>query len=124
MYAYVNGVNLYFDVVGAGTTAVSGALDEKPVMFALHGGPGCDHTYYRPWLDPLGEQVQLVFLDHRGNGRSERTDTSSYTIEQMADDVEGLRNYLGMDKVIVHGHSFGGMVAQVYALRHPNPSNP
>jgi proline iminopeptidase len=119
MYAHVNGVELFFDVEGAGFVAEGTTYREKPVMFVLHGGPGCDHTYFRPWLHPLAEQVQLVFIDHRGNGRSSRTDLASYTIEQMADDVEALRTYLGLGPVLVLGQSFGGMVAQVFATRYP-----
>jgi proline iminopeptidase len=119
MYAHVNGVDLFFDVEGAGYVTDGTAYRERPVMLVLHGGPGCDHTYFRPWLHPLAEHVQLVFVDHRGNGRSSRTDEATYTIEQMADDVEALRQYLGLGQVLVLGQSFGGMVAQVYATRHP-----
>jgi proline iminopeptidase len=119
MYAHVNGVDLFFDVEGAGYVPEGATYREKPVMFVLHGGPGCDHTYFRPWLHPLAEHVQLVFLDHRGNGRSSRTDEATYTIEQMADDVEALRQYLGLGRILVLGQSFGGMVAQVYVTRYP-----
>jgi proline iminopeptidase len=119
MYAHVNGVDLFFDVEGSGFVADGTTYREKPVMFVLHGGPGCDHTYFRPWLHPLAEHVQLVFVDHRGNGRSSRTDETTYTIEQMADDVEALRHHLGLGQVLVLGQSFGGMVAQVYATRYP-----
>lgn len=119
MYASINGVNLFFDVQGAGFTYEGTTVREKPVMFVLHGGPGCDHTYFRPFLHPLAEQVQLVFIDHRGNGRSTRTDEATYTIEQMADDAEGLRQHLGLGPVLLLGQSFGGMVAQVFATRYP-----
>jgi proline iminopeptidase len=119
MYAHVNGVDLFFDIEGSGYVAEGTTYREKPVLFVLHGGPGCDHTYFRPWLHPLADQVQLVFIDHRGNGRSSRTDETTYTIEQMADDVEALRTHLGLGPVLVLGQSFGGMVAQVYATRYP-----
>jgi proline iminopeptidase len=119
MYAHVNGVDLFFDIEGSGYVADGTTYREKPVLFVLHGGPGCDHTYFRPWLHPLADQVQLVFIDHRGNGRSSRTDETTYTIEQMADDVEALRTHLGLGPVLVLGQSFGGMVAQVYATRYP-----
>jgi proline iminopeptidase len=119
MYAHVNGVDLFFDIEGSGWVAEGTTYREKPVMFVLHGGPGCDHTYFRPWLHPLAEQAQLVFIDHRGNGRSSRADETTYTIEQMADDVEALRTYLGLGPVLLLGQSFGGMVAQVFATRYP-----
>jgi proline iminopeptidase len=119
MFAHVNGIDLFFDIEGSGWVPEGTTYREKPVMFVLHGGPGCDHTYFRPWLHPLAEQAQLVFIDHRGNGRSSRTDETTYTIEQMADDVEALRTYLGLGPVLLLGQSFGGMVAQVFATRYP-----
>jgi proline iminopeptidase len=61
----------------------------------------------------------LIYVDHRGTGRSSRPPLETCTIEQMADDLEALRQYLGLGKVSVMGNSFGGMWGQVYALRHP-----
>lgn len=119
MYAHVNGVELFFDVEGGGYVPDGPAVKEKPTLFLLHGGPGCDHSYFKPWLTPLAEQYQLVLVDHRGNGRSGRVDERTYTIEQMADDLEALRHHLGLGQIAVLGHSFGGMVAQVFALRYP-----
>lgn len=119
MYAHVNGVDLFFDVEGGGYVPDGLVVTEKPTLVLLHGGPGCDHSYFKPWLLPLTEQAQLIFVDHRGNGRSGRVDEHTYTIEQMADDLEALRHHLGLGQIMVLGHSFGGMVAQVYALRHP-----
>lgn len=119
MYAHVNGVNLFFDVEGGGVVPSESGVTDKPVIFVHHGGPGCDHTYFRPWLDPLTKIAQLVYVDHRGTGRSEHAPLDTYTIEQMADDLEALRHHLGLGKVTILGHSFGGMVAQVFAVRHP-----
>jgi proline iminopeptidase len=119
MYAHVNGVDLFFDIEGGGYVPEGPTVVEKPTLVLLHGGPGCDHSYFKPWLLPLTDQVQLLLVDHRGNGRSGRVDERTYTIEQMADDLDTLRHYLGLGPLIVLGHSFGGMVAQVYALRHP-----
>lgn len=119
MYAHVNGVDLFFDIEGGGYVPDGPTVVEKPTLVLLHGGPGCDHSYFKPWLLPLTDQVQLLLVDHRGNGRSGRVDEKTYTIEQMADDLEALRHHLGLGPIIVLGHSFGGMVAQVYALRYP-----
>lgn len=119
MYAHVNGVDLFFDIEGGGYVPEGPTVVEKPTLVLLHGGPGCDHSYFKPWLLPLTDQVQLLLVDHRGNGRSGRVDERTYTIEQMADDLEALRHHLGLGPIMVLGHSFGGMVAQVYALRHP-----
>jgi proline iminopeptidase len=121
MYAQVNGIKIFFDIEGGGGLVPNGpVLEKRPTVLVLHGGPGCDHSYFKPWLSPLAEVCQLVYVDHRGNGRSDRTDQSTYTIEQMADDLEALRLQLGLGEVIVFGHSFGGMVAQTYALKYPD----
>lgn len=120
MKAHINGVDIFFDVVGSGLRPTPQGMVEKPVVFVHHGGPGCDHTLFRPYLDDLAETAQLVFVDHRGTGRSGRAENATYTIEQMADDLEALRHHLGVEKPMLIGHSFGGMVAQVYAQRYPN----
>ena len=47
--------------------------DGFPVI-VLHGGPGLDHTSFRPYLDPLGDEFRLLYVDERGQGRSERVE--------------------------------------------------
>ena len=120
MRARVNGTELFFDVEGSKLVPDGTTMREQPVCLVLHGGPGMDHTYFRPWLSPLAAQMQLVYVDHRGNGRSARMPNEAYTIENMADDLEQLRLYLGLEQPIVMGNSFGGMLAQVYATRYPH----
>jgi pimeloyl-ACP methyl ester carboxylesterase len=46
-------------------------MREKPTLLMLHGGPGADHSIYRPAYSALADIAQIVYLDHRGNGRSE-----------------------------------------------------
>lgn len=120
MRAAVNGVDLYFDVHGAGLRPDGERLVDTPAVLVLHGGPGLDHTALVPWLAPLTTVCQLVYVDHRGNGRSSRPPLGACTLEAMADDVEGLRRHLGLRDVTVLGVSFGGMVALTHALRHPD----
>jgi proline iminopeptidase len=117
--AKVNGTELFFDVEGPGLVPHGPTMVEHQACLVLHGGPGMDHTYFRPWLTPLADSLQLIYVDHRGNGRSLRMANEEYTIEHMADDLEQLRLYLGLEQPIVLGSSFGGMLAQVYATRHP-----
>jgi proline iminopeptidase len=119
MYAAVNGIRLFFDVEGTGLATAGTAMVPKEPCFVLHGGPGLDHSYFRPWLSPLADTLQLIYVDHRGTGRSDRVPLETCTIEQMADDVEALRQYLGLDKVVVFGNSFGGFWGLTYAIRHP-----
>ena len=71
-------------------------------------------------LEPLSEHVGLVYYDHRGNGRSARPPVETMTMEQLADDAASLATSLGSQKVVVFGHSYGGFIAQEFALRHPD----
>lgn len=119
MRARVNGVELFFDVHGSSLRADGARLVEKPVVIALHGGPGLDHSMFVPWLLPLTDIAQVICIDHRGNGRSSRPPVETCTLEAMADDIEALREHLGLGRVIVLGVSFGGMLALTYALAHP-----
>ncbi|RUS47284.1 alpha/beta fold hydrolase [Cohnella sp. AR92] len=119
MFAKINGTRIYFDIEGSGYVPRKDKMIHRPVLFAVHGGPGSDHSDFKPWLTPLTEHVQIVYLDQRCNGQSERVDPATCTLEQLADDIEELRRYLGFERISVLGHSFGGMVAQVYATRHP-----
>lgn len=88
-------------------------------FLVMHGGLGLDHTWLYPWLDPLGEQMRLVYYDHRGNGRSGRPPSETLTFEQFCSDADALRDYLGFERVGVMGHSYGGFIALEYALRYP-----
>jgi proline iminopeptidase len=118
MKANLNGVELYFDIEGSGLVVDGPALLELPTIVLLHGGPASDHTTLKPWFTPLSKVAQLVYLDHRGTGRSSEADPSTYRREQLADDLEALRQYLGLGQIGVLGHSYGGIIALTYALRH------
>ena len=74
MKAKIRGTEIYFDVEGAGLVADGNTLREKPVAFAIHGGPGSDHTGLRTGFSPLSDRMQIVYFDHRGSGRSVRGD--------------------------------------------------
>jgi len=117
--AKVNGTEIFFDVVGAGLRATPKAMVEKPVCVVLHGGPAGDHSSFRPWLDTISDDLQLIYVDHRGTGRSDRkVPFETCTTENIADDVDELRRMLGIDKWNVMGCSYGGTWALTYALRH------
>ena len=118
MKLHINGTELYFDVVGSGLDASTG-FGQKPTMILLHGGPGFDHSYLRPWLDPVSEVAQLVYVDQRGNGRSQRHSHEYYQLGIMADDIIQLCQALAIEHPIVLGQSFGGFVALSIAHRHP-----
>ncbi|HJQ60581.1 MAG TPA: alpha/beta hydrolase [Vineibacter sp.] len=119
MHVLVNGVRLYFDVEGAQLVPDGARMREKPTVLLLHGGPGFDHSIYKPAYSALADIAQVVFLDHRGNGRSEAGEPEMWTLAQWGDDVRSFCDVLGIAKPIVLGISFGGVVAMAYATRHP-----
>ena len=119
MFVRVNGARLFFDVEGAKYVPDGTTLREKPTLLLLHGGPGLDHSSWKPDFAQLSDLAQLIYLDHRGNGRSERGTPESWNLEQWADDVRGFCDALGIERPIVMGGSFGGFVAIAYAVRHP-----
>src|SRR4051812_27454025 len=119
MFISVNGVRLFFDVEGAKLVPDGPVMREKPVLLMLHGGPGFDHSIYRPAYSALADIAQIVYLDHRGNGRSEDGPREAWNLAQWGDDVRAFCEVLGIVDPIVLGASFGGMVALAYATRHP-----
>src|SRR5215216_2456626 len=101
---------LHVEVVGDGVPTL-----------VLHGGLGVDHTLYRASLDPLADELQLIYLDHLGNGRSARPDPATLTMAGWADDaLHAGRAVAGNAPLNVIGHSYGGFVAQELAIRHPH----
>ena len=119
MKIHVNGVNLYFDVDGLGLVHRGNAMHQRPTVVALHGGPGVDHVGLKRQLAPLTQVAQVVWLDHRGNGRSDRASPETWNLATWGDDVRAFCDALGIEKPVVVGVSFGGFVAQAYATRYP-----
>jgi proline iminopeptidase len=103
-----HGVLVYYKIIGHGA----------PLMI-VHGGPGASHDYLLPYLLPLARNNQLIFIDERGSGRSEKLeDVSQYTVENMVEDVEAVRQALHLGKISLLGHSYGGVLAQAYAFKY------
>ena len=119
MRAALRGTELYFDVEGAGLVPAGAAMRERPVALVIHGGPGSDHSGFKPALSPLSGHMQLVYFDHRGQGRSARGDPALYTLDENVEDMEALRRHLGLGPVVSIGTSYGGMVAMAHAARYP-----
>ncbi len=113
------GVRLFFDVQGCSHVPGDGRLDRRPTLILLHGGPGSDHSVYKPVLLPLADRMQVVFYDHRGMGRSDRGSADQWNLDVWADDVVRLCDALSIVDPFVLGASFGGMVAMRYLARHP-----
>jgi proline iminopeptidase len=115
----VNGVRLFFDVEGAKLVPDGPAMREKPTLILLHGGPGADHSIYKPDYSQFADIAQVIYLDHRGNGRSDREPREAWNPAQWGDDVFEFCCALEIERPIVLGESFGGYVAISYATRHP-----
>ena len=118
MHIRVNGVRLFVDIEGAGLIADGPEMRQKPTLILLHGGPGADHSIYKPAFSQLNDIAQIHYLDHRGNGRSDDSDAAHWNLDQWADDLQGLITALGIQKPIIYGASFGGFVAQAHATKH------
>lgn len=119
MRVKVGDIRLFFDVEGAKLRPDGAKMREAPTVVLLHGGPGFDHSNFKPDFSRLTEIAQVVYLDHRGNGRSDRGDRSKWNLAQWGDDVRAFCEALEIERPIVMGVSFGGMVAMSYATRHP-----
>jgi proline iminopeptidase len=99
-----DGYNLNVEEVGSGFP-----------LIVLHGGPGMDHSMFRPYLDPLGDDYRVLYVDERGQGRSERVDPATLSLEVFARDVDLLAEALGLDEFALYGHSFGAIIATWHA---------
>jgi proline iminopeptidase len=104
----VNGTTLYYHKRGEGNP-----------MYVLHGGPGLDHRYFGRSLTGLESYRELYYIDFRGHGKSSKADKKTYTFDTFTDDIDALRKALGHESIEILGHSMGGFIALLYALRYP-----
>jgi pimeloyl-ACP methyl ester carboxylesterase len=119
MRVSVGDVRLFFDIEGAHLVAQSDAMEARLSLLLLHGGPGADHTFFKPEFSAMADAAQVVYLDQRGSGRSDRGDREKWTWDQWADDIAGFCEAVDIDKPVLVGTSSGGMVALLCAIRHP-----
>ncbi len=106
----VEGAELYYRTMGVG----------EPIV-VVHGGPGLEHSYLLPGMEPLGETYQLVLYDQRGLGRSTGAlDSISISMDSYIADLEAIREVAGVERVNLLAHSWGSLPAIMYALRHPD----
>jgi pimeloyl-ACP methyl ester carboxylesterase len=108
--ARFDGVDLAFRIRGTG-----------PVVFVVSPGWGTGSSYLQKGFEFLQSRFRLVFVDTRGSGRSSRpVDASKMGSSDMADDLEALRNYLGLPTIRIIGHSNSGAIVLYYAERYPD----
>jgi pimeloyl-ACP methyl ester carboxylesterase len=116
-----DGVRLFFDVEGPKLVPHGPVMVERPTMLLLHGGPGFDHSLFKPWWSVFADTHQVIYLDQRGHGRSDqRDDPAGWNLTTWADDVVRFCDALDIERPVVFGNSFGGTVAMLYAARHPD----
>ena len=118
MFVSIGDVRLYFDVDGPALVPDGPGMVERPTIVALHGGPGADHSMFKPVLAPAAAFAQVVYLDQRGSGRSDRSGPDQWTWERWADDVAAFCDALGIKRPVLLGTSSGGWVALTAAIRH------
>jgi len=106
----INGNELEVEVFGA---------DDAPVLIAHHGAPGLgSRAETRTTFSPFADTFRVIVFDARGSGESGGTEP--YTHEQWAADVEGLRQWAGVERFVMAGGSYGGFISMEYAIRHPH----
>ncbi len=105
----VGGAELYVEVEGKGT----------PIVL-INGGPGGTHHYFHPWFSRAKKYARVVYYDQRGCGLSDfKPGDKGYSVEQAVGDLEAIRKALGFEKWVVLGYSYGGFLAQLYTILHP-----
>lgn len=108
-YKTINGTEIYYKKVGVG----------EPIII-VHGGPVLDHGYLAPYFKPLSKNFELVYYDQRLSGRSSAdTDSSEVRLKTFVEDIEALRKTLGLRKIHLIAHSWGGLLAMNYAIAYP-----
>jgi proline iminopeptidase len=111
----LNGTKLHF--------LVRGENPKNPYLLALHGGPGFSAHMFYPWGKSLEKRLNVVYLDQRGCGESERLTPETqktFTVKNLLADLEAVREFLKIKNWYVLGHSWGGMLGLEYAAMFPN----
>ena len=109
-YALVNGVNLCYEIHGDGE-----------IVLLIHG-LGTKKEAWIGQTEPLAKYFKIIRFDNRGAGKSDRPDTP-YTMEVFADDINGLMDFLDIEKCHIIGWSLGGMIVQNFILKYPQRVN-
>lgn len=105
----INGTQLYVKIIGEG----------DPII-VIHGGPGLNHQYLEPYLDPLAKHHTLIYFDQRSSGASGLCEKENMTIDNFVEDIEGIRKAFDLGKVTLFAHSWGGILASAYAVKYPD----
>ncbi|MHA1273430.1 MAG: alpha/beta fold hydrolase [Promethearchaeota archaeon] len=107
-FADVNGIKIFYEI--------HGEQNDEPLIL-VHGF-GASRLVWRAQVKPLSEHFKVIIFDNRGAGKSDRPN-EPYTMEMFADDLNGLMEYLKIDKANILGWSLGGMIVQTFAIKYP-----
>ncbi|MBC7362929.1 MAG: alpha/beta hydrolase [Candidatus Aminicenantes bacterium] len=89
-----------------------------PVVL-IHGGPGATHHYFHPALSQAKDFARIIYYDQRGCGLSDYVAGGGYSVAQAVEDLDSLRKALKIEKWVLFEHSYGGLLAQCYAIKYP-----
>ena len=105
----IGGASLYVEEEGTGVPLV-----------LINGGPGGTHHYFHPWFSRASEYARVIYYDQRGTGMSDfEPGEEGYSVEQAVEDLDRMREALGINTWVMLGYSYGGFLAQYYATTHP-----
>jgi proline iminopeptidase len=93
---------------------------EKPTLLLLHGGPGFDHSIFKPAFGSLSDVAQVIYIDLLGQGRSDPSGREHWKLDRWVDDIALFCDALEIKRPIILGVSLGGFVAYGLAARHPD----
>lgn len=121
MRVSVGDVRLFFDVDGAKLRPSEAGLEERPTVIILHAGPGLDHAPYKETLGPrLVDVAQVVYLDQRGHGRSDRSEPERWNLTTWATDLMRFCERLSIVRPVLLGQGWGAMIAVRAAALWPD----
>lgn len=121
MYIDIGDTKLFFEVYGSKLVPAGAETVVKPTVIFLHGGVGFfDHTVYVDFWSQFADVAEVIFLDHRGGGRSHCDDQSTWNLKQWGDDIYQFCQKLHIEKPILAGISFGGMAAMSCVIQYPD----
>jgi pimeloyl-ACP methyl ester carboxylesterase len=119
MRVKLDGERFFFDVDGAKLRPNGPWLEEVPTVVLLPPGPGADHSTYKDVLGPrLAQIAQVVYVDPRGDGRSDRSTPSRWNLDTWSNDLHQLLDALEIERPVLLGSSTGALVALQYAAQH------
>ena len=109
-FVQINGKKIWYESEGEGEA-----------LILIAGGPGFSHAYFHPFFSDLAKSNRVIYYDAFGCGKSGRARSpKEYSLSRDVEDLESLRKALKLEKINVLGHSYGGFVAQLYAVKYPN----